>query len=205
MGTHYSSRTYRVIWTAVEIHKRMGGVATDKDERLALRFSTMLLLFLALESYLNHVGERIASEVWADERNYFNGRNLLGGQRYLGSIGKYEYLQTQCRIPEGSVSTEKATLKELKDFRNMLAHGKTEEGVTSYSCKIGDPLEPHLPEIWALINSDLLERSLPAVKFLMCHLHAAALVVFPDSSLEPSPFTGPPFSQITDIVREPKA
>ena len=177
----------------------MGTATKDKDERLALRFSTMLLLFFSFEAYLNHLGERIAPDIWVDERNNFNGRNEIAGRRYLGSIGKCEYLQSRCGVPEATVTNEMGAMMELKQFRDLLAHGKTEEGTTSYSCPQDESLELHTPEVWQLVNSDLMERAFAANKSLMTTIHSAALVAYPESGLEPSPFLSS-FIQITDVT-----
>jgi len=170
----------------------------DKNKRLALRFSTMLLSFFSFEAYLNHLGERITPEVWSDERNNFNGRNEIAGRRYLGPIGKCQYLQSRCGIPEETVSAEMGVIKELKQFRDLLAHGRTEEGTTSYTCPQTDSLEIHTPEVWQLVNSDIMERAFAAIKSVMTTMHAAAVGAFPDSGLEPSPFVSS-FIQITDV------
>lgn len=194
----YISRTYRDLWMAVKIQKRMGAATAINDERLALRLSTMLLLFLSFEAYLNHLGEKIAPEIWENERGNFNGKKEIDGEKYPGPIGKFTYLQLSCGIPDDSVVTEIVIVKELKKFRDLLAHGKTEESEITYSCKQGESLEIYTPKVWELINSDLLERSFLAIKCLLCTTHSAALVVFPNSGLEPSPFVSS-FIQITDV------
>ncbi len=199
MATKYISLTYRDLWTTVETHRRMESKTTDKDERFALRFSTMLLLFFMFEAYLNHLGEKIAPDIWADERNNFNGRNKITGKRYLGPIGKCEYLQLRGSLPEDLVMADIAVIKELKQFRDLLAHGRTEEETTSYTCQQGDPLEIHTPKVWELVNSDLLERSLSAVKAQIIVMHDAALTASPSSGLEPSPFVSS-FIQITTVT-----
>ena len=94
MTTQYISRTYRDLWTAVKILIRMETATGNKDERLALRLSILTQLFFALEAYINHLGTRIAPDIWANERNNFNGRTEISGRRYPGPIGKIEYLLT---------------------------------------------------------------------------------------------------------------
>ena len=199
MPTHYLSRTYRDIWRAVEIQKRMEVATAINDERRTLRLSSMLLLFMSFEAYLNHLGEIIAPEIWKNERINFNGRTEIGGEKYPGPIGKYTYLQRSCGISDDSVVTEIGIVKELKKFRDLLAHGKTEGGQISYSCRNSDIPEIYTPKVWELINSDLLERSFLAIKCLLCATHCAALAAFPDSELEPSPFVSS-FIQITDVI-----
>lgn len=199
MATRYLSRTFRDIWITVEIFKRMETSTTDKDERRALRFSSMLLLFFSFEAYLNHLGEKIAPEIWKNERKNFNGKSEINGEKYPGPIGKFTYLQLLCGISDDSVITEIEIVKELKKFRDLLAHGKTEEVEIPYSCKHGAALEIYTPIVWELINSNLLERSFLAIKCLLCTTHSAALAAFPDSGLEPSPFVSS-FFQITDVI-----
>lgn len=198
MTTQYVSRTYRDLWTAVELHRDMVTASKDKDNRLALRFSTMLLLFFTFEAYLNHLGEMVSAEVWNDERNYFNGRKEILGKRYFGPIGKLEYLQSICNLSEDGLENDFTAIKELKGFRDLLAHGKTEQGELPISCTVNSLPEPYTPTVWQHINSDLMERSFDAVKSIMTLLHNAAIAAFPDSDLEPSPFVSS-FIQVTDV------
>ena len=199
MPTYFLSRTYRDIWRAVEIQKRMEELTENKDERLALRLSSMLLLFMSFEAYLNHLGETIVPDIWKKERKNFNGRTEIDGETYPGPLGKYTYLQRRCGILDDSVASEIKIVEELKKFRDLLAHGKTEEGQTSYSCKQGDFPKIYTPKVWEMINSDLLSRSFLAIKSLFCTTHCAMLTAFPDSGLESSPFVSS-FIQASDVI-----
>ncbi len=46
-----------------------------------------------VEAYLNYVGERIAPEIWADERNYFKN------EPYRGALGKLRQVMDLVGMP----------------------------------------------------------------------------------------------------------
>ena len=90
------------------------------------------------------------------------------------------------------------SIRELKKFRDLMAHGKTEEESIPYTCPPTESPELVTPIVWQYINSDLMERAFAAIKSLMTTIHAAALAASPSSGLEPSPFVSS-FIQITDV------
>jgi hypothetical protein len=83
----------------------------------------MLLHFFAFEGYLNWLGNRIAPEVWEEEKEFFSR------SPYQGSLGKYCFLAKVVRLPAPDPSKEPfQTAKELLKLRDMAVHPKAEAG-----------------------------------------------------------------------------
>lgn len=85
MTTHYISRTYIDLWTAVELHVRLESKTQDKDERLAARISSLVFAFFTLEAYLNHLGAKARPDLW-------EGKNNRGRSSYLHILACKTYL-----------------------------------------------------------------------------------------------------------------
>lgn len=82
----------------------------------------MVFAFHALEAYLNYIGEHLAPEVWANEREFFQK------QPYRGFDGRIRKIFELCEIAESDRGTRPySTVWLLKDLRDFIAHGKTEK------------------------------------------------------------------------------
>jgi len=201
MTTHYISRTYIDLWTCVQLHVRLESQTQDKDHRLAARLSALVFAFLTLEAYLNHLGIKTRADLWEgkNEREYFSGRKDINGQRYFGPIGKLQFLCSECGLVYDETSEEMQTIRKLKEFRDLLAHGKTEEDVLPISCPSGQTPELIVPEVWHYVQSDLRQSACLHVKKVIERLHEAALVKFPYASLERAAFVSS-FFQSTEMT-----
>lgn len=74
-----------------------------------------------VEAYLNYVGERIAPEIWKDERNYF--RN----EPYRGALGKLRKIMDLVALPWTPDDKPLKTILERKEIRDLIGHGKAEK------------------------------------------------------------------------------
>ena len=203
MTTRYISRTYIDLWTSVEIHVRLESETKDKDARLAARLSALVFAFFSLEAYLNHLGIKMRPDLWEGEkeREYFSGRNKIDGHRYYGPIGKLQFLYLKCGLIYDETSDEMQTIRKLKQFRDILAHGKTEEAALPVSCAPDEMPYLIVPEVWQYVQSDLREAAYAHVRIVVERLHKAALAAFPDIGLEPAAFVSS-FFQVTDMTKE---
>jgi hypothetical protein len=201
MTTHFVSRTYIDLWTSVKILIRMEAEAQDKDQKFATRLSALIFAFFTFEAYLNHLGIMVRPDLWEGkkERGYFNGRKKIDGQEYYGIIGKLHFLYSQCGLVYDKTSAEMQTIRKLKEFRDLLAHGKTEKDILPISCAPSQTPELIVPEVWQYVQSDLLEAAYVHVKSVVEQLHTAAVVAFPDVDIEAAAFVNS-FFQITDTV-----
>jgi len=83
----------------------------------------MLLYFFAFEGYLNWLGNRVAPEVWQEEREFFSR------PPYQGGLGKYRFLAKVVRLPAPDASQGPfQTAKDLLKLRDMAVHPKAEAG-----------------------------------------------------------------------------
>jgi hypothetical protein len=200
MTTQYISRTYIDLWTSVEILVGLESEMQDKNRRIAARLSALVFAFLTLEAYLNHLGAKIRPDLWEgkNERRYFNGWKDIDGKKYYGPIGKLQFLYSQCGLVYDERSEEIQIIRKLKQFRDLLAHGKTEEKAIPVSCPPGQEPKFIVPEVWQYVHSNLRESTYTTVRRVIEGLHEAALLSFPDSNLEPAAFVSS-FFQMTDI------
>ena len=79
----------------------------------------MVFALHALEAYLNFVGERVAPEIWKDEREFF--RNVP----YRGFDGKVRKVLELVGLAEPACDIRPySTVWVLKDLRDLIAHAK---------------------------------------------------------------------------------
>ena len=106
---------WRVVLRQLEHAKKMPSGAFY-DDLVAMTFA-----FHALEAYLNYVGEKLAPEIWKDERNYFLK------QPYRGFDGKIRKVFELTGLSEPKRDTRPySSVWMLKGLRDLMAHGKVE-------------------------------------------------------------------------------
>ena len=77
----------------------------------------MVFGFHTVEAYLNFVGERLAPEIWKDERNYFRK------EPYRGWDGKLRKVMELVGMPwPETIERPLKTILELKELRDLIAH-----------------------------------------------------------------------------------
>lgn len=81
----------------------------------------MVFAFHTIEAYFNFVGERLAPEIWKDERNFFRQEPYRG---WGGKLSKILELVGLSLTPD---SRPQKTIFELKQLRDLIAHGKAEK------------------------------------------------------------------------------
>jgi hypothetical protein len=81
----------------------------------------MVFAFHTVEAYLNYIGEKLAPEIWQDERNFFRKEPYRGWDGKLRKVMELVELQR----PEPLARPLK-TILELKELRDLIAHGKSE-------------------------------------------------------------------------------
>ena len=82
----------------------------------------MVFAFRTVEAYVNFVGERLAPEMWQDERNYFRR------EPYRGWDGKLRKVMELVGMPwPDLVERPLKTILELRKLRDLIAHPKPEK------------------------------------------------------------------------------
>jgi hypothetical protein len=136
----------------------------------------MVFAFYTVEAYLNFIGEHLAPDVWQDERNFFRR------EPYRGWTGKLRKVMELVQIPWSPDDRHLKTVLELKELRDLIAHGKSE--------KLGGSFDHAMDMIPPLPISTLRSRVTPKQKlstsishveqFLdQIHTRAAAMVKDP--------------------------
>jgi len=105
------------LWRVVERqleHATLVPTGAFYDDLVAMVFALH-----ALEAYLNFVGERIAPDIWKDEREYFRKTP------YRGFDGKVRKVLELSGLAEPSRDVRPySTVWLLKDLRDLIAHAK---------------------------------------------------------------------------------
>lgn len=97
-----------------------------------------MFAFDTIEAYVNFIGERIAPEIWKDERNYFRKEPYRGWDGKLTKILELVGLSANCNAPPMS------TLMDLRTIRDLIAHGKP-ESIIGELVHLPDVVPPVLP------------------------------------------------------------
>jgi hypothetical protein len=143
----------------------------------------MVFAFHAIEGYLNYVGEKIAPDLWRDEKTKFSEN---------GVVGKLAAICERCGL--GSPDYGKrpyGTLSELKKLRNAMAHPRTRKtrGTVEYDERKPPPLFPQSYPSTIVSHQQAL-RVRDDVKCIADQIHSAARTKFPQSGLGPDALDG---------------
>jgi hypothetical protein len=110
---------HRLLWHIVE-EESQRSVMIER-EWFNPTVVAMVFAFHTVEAYLNYVGERLAPEIWKDERNYFRK------EPYRGWEGKLRKVMKLVGLSLASEDRPLKTILELRDLRDLIAHGKPEK------------------------------------------------------------------------------
>jgi hypothetical protein len=111
---------HRFLWGIVEGQAKL--VAERESEWSGPALVAMVFGFHTVEAYLNFVGERLAPDVWQDERNYFRK------MPYRGWDGKLRKVMELVGMPwPEPIGRPIKTILELRELRDLTAHSKPEK------------------------------------------------------------------------------
>jgi hypothetical protein len=110
---------HRFMWLIVE---EQSTLANERERDWSMpALVAMVFAFHTVEAYLNFVGERLAPDIWKDERNFFRKEPYRG---WDGKLRMVMELVGLLRMPD---SRPLKTILELKELRDLIAHGKPEK------------------------------------------------------------------------------
>lgn len=146
------SLLHRQLWRVVELQaglsaeRKVGSFYTD--------LVTMVFAFHTIEAYLNFVGERLAPEIWQDERNFFRK------EPYRGFNGKLRKVLELVGLPwlEPALRPLK-TILELKELRDLIAHAKPENFSEKFKEPIRHPDDMEPPFVVPALNQLVTEQT----------------------------------------------
>jgi hypothetical protein len=134
----------------------------------------MMFTFLCFEGFLNFVGDKIAPDLWNDEKKRFKGD---------GIYGKLEVICERCGLAKPDKGRPPyLTLSALKILRDAMAHPKihkNDDRVTPFAEGKIFP-EKYLTK---LVSHEKALRARDDVKWIACEIHKAARAKFPDADL----------------------
>ena len=179
---NYSTFAFEILWRASMTALAMADDPDKQTRKDHLSIHALLAAFLAFEGYVNFVGEEIAAETWAKEREFFSR-----GQ-YRGIIGKVDYLFTL--FPGAQLDKERDpyhTFHRIKRIRDSIAHNKvlryamtSESEVMDFKTSWDDfdspekvrPAVAQLKELAEMIRLEALKILIEEYK--LSHLHFKA-------------------------------
>lgn len=177
--------THRVLWECCQRQLEAAETARmNKTGPLYFELAAMLMAYLTYEAYINFLGDRLAPEIWKDERNYFNT------DPYRGIEGKLKKIAEICNIKDIQKGERPyQTIIELNTLRNYLAHAKPDkyEKVIEHS-RENEPTLFH-PELDQLVTPEKAKLAIDDVQAFVEYLHAEASshvddIWFGDEALE---------------------
>ena len=177
-GEEYS---HKAVWLVVM--RQLGHAEAHPKGAQLDHMVSMVFAAHALEGYANFLGEKIAPDLWADERERF---------RDGGLAGKLEVLYERCGLPVLVRGCRPwSTIRELKRLRDDIAHPRTR--TTRKTTEYVDRKEPALfAKSWLdnVVSYDRAMRAMEDVKSIADRLHEAALARFPYAGLLPDALGG---------------
>jgi hypothetical protein len=159
--------THRVLWKIVEDQARIAAERGDRGDWFGPSLVAMVFAFHTVEAYANFVGEQVAPEIWADERNYFRK------EPYRGWDGKLRKILELVKIDLLPGERPLVTLLLLKELRDAIGHGKSQRFTHETNPPPIDDGTPWLPtsKLRAMVTHNTLEEVLADVKALLDQIH----------------------------------
>jgi hypothetical protein len=177
----YEVYNHRILWKVAELNSQ---AATSPGKGAKLHaLGAMLLYFFAFEGYLNWLGNRIAPEVWEEERKFFSC------PLYQGSLGKYRFLAKILRLPSPDASSGPfQTAKGLLKLRDMAVHPKAEAGDTSVKFAEGHFPRHYRGRLAEKVSPKKASRARDHLFELAEDLHRCAKAAYPELIREDNAF-----------------
>lgn len=136
----------------------------------------------AMEGYANYLGDKVAPEIWKDERTRFPG----------GLTDKFEALHEICALPAIERGNRPwQTIRGLKELRDSIAHPRIR-----VACKktefVADKEPPLFAKSWldSVVSKTMAVRAIEDAHAIADRLHNAAMTRFPRAGLLPGALDG---------------
>jgi hypothetical protein len=171
---------HKAAWQVVK--RQIESAESNPNGALYDDLVTMVFAYHSFEGYLNFVGEKIAPDLWKEEKERFKDRLP-------------EKLREICSRCEISIWEEGkrpySTLTELKKLRDKMAHPKTHRARQKVGFVENKP-PPLFPKSYlaSLVNHKKALRARDDVKRVADEIHSAAVRRFPHAGLGPDALCG---------------
>ena len=151
------SNTYEYLWSACE--KNMEDARKTDGSPWYYYFSAMTMAYFCYEAFLNHLLHYIAPDIFANEKEYFSKAP------YQGTEGK---LKKVCELTgidfPNKGDTQYQQIRLLKELRDFVAHGKTEQYSSIIEAKSGHEATEVQSKLYELVSKKNAERAIPLLK-----------------------------------------
>lgn len=146
----------------------------------------MVFALHTLEAYLNFAGERLAPDIWKDERNFF--RN----EPYRGFDGKLRKVLELVEMSEPSRNVRPySTVWLLKDIRDLIAHAKPLKFGSVVDHSVDEEQQFTRSPLAELVSRANAERARDDIESFVEMIHAAARPKVSDVWFGPVALGGP--------------
>lgn len=175
------------------IHKELWRIAERQVKRASRKhryafyddLTALVFIFLSFEGYLNYIGEKLAPELWKEER------------KKLRTVDdKAKKIFDLCSVPEPNKEDKPyKSVWLLRDLRDRIVHSKPSKETFSGFYEHSSETDLSLPSLYISPLEDLITHSkvLEAksdIKKVVCFIHQAAKESFKNLYFEPDPLGG---------------
>lgn len=158
------SNTYEYLWSACE--KSLQDAKNTSGSPWYYYFTAMTMAYFCYEAFLNHLLLHIAPEVWEKEKELFSK------QPYKGTEGKLKKVCEVAGLPfPDKGSNQYQQIKLLKQLRDFVAHGKTEQYREIVQAKSGHEVANVQSRLHGFVTKKNVERAIPALKEFIISLN----------------------------------
>lgn len=151
------SNTYEFLWGACQ--KSMNDAKATDGSPWYYYFTAMTMAYFCYEAFLNHLLHYIAPTEWANEKEYFSRAP------YKGTEGK---LKKVCEVSgiefPNKGDTQYQQILLLKELRDFVAHGKTEQYSAVVEANSGQEATEVKSRLYELVTKKNAERAIPLLR-----------------------------------------
>jgi hypothetical protein len=135
----------------------------------------MIFAFHTMEGYLNYVGQRIAPELWINERATFKP----------GLSGKLNAVYERCGVGRPNLGKRTySTLIELKKLWDRVAHRQTRRGRGPIESLVHEPSPSFAnSRLASVVSHRMAVKARDDVKRIVDEINSAAITRFPQARL----------------------
>jgi hypothetical protein len=161
---------HRTLWQTAERFLEMG--LSEPRGRFYPLLAAVVFAYFAFEAYLNTALRGVATDVWKEERTFFNSG------AYRGTLGKFKYLAELAGVDVERSRRPYQTVRVLAEARDFLAHAKVEEFDLVVSADKLDDAEPRSSVLRVYAEPKFAQKALEDVERLSDGLQRALFVRF---------------------------
>jgi len=175
--------THRILWTCAR--KQLEVARAEPPGNWYFELSAMLMVYFTYEAYLNFLGDRIDTDTWAREKDFFSK------PPYRGTAGKQRrLLEVLSMTPAQSGTRPFATISELASLRDAVAHGKPEKFDINVKHSANRQPSGMKPWLRNRVTKSNAERAFTDVEQFINTLHAKAVEKFGSGVVQPHALVG---------------